>query len=134
LEMSLALEEEALTQGDAAVLLSTFQEAAYFTRATQQRYAAIAKRAAFVGALAVGLGDEPAPGVRGASVDATDPLRGEWDVVVLGPHFAGAFVAQDLEHPAEDDVDRRFAYAVTYDRDLVTALATRLMRRVAPEH
>ena len=49
-----------------------------------------------VGAFGVGLGEEPAPGVRGAHIDADDPLAGEWSVVVIGPHFAGALVARDL--------------------------------------
>ncbi len=130
LEMSLALEEEALGRGPSVVLLSTFQEADFFTPANGRRYEAIAARAAFVGALAVGLGDEPAPGVRGARIAEDDPLRGEWDVVVLGPHFAGAFVARDLEVPGLPDADRRFEYALTFERDLVVALATRLMRRI----
>jgi hypothetical protein len=57
LQVSLALEDEALAQGEAAVLLSTFQEAAFFTPATKKRYELIARRAAFVGALARDLGD-----------------------------------------------------------------------------
>jgi hypothetical protein len=35
-------------------------------------------------------------GVRGATLDRVDPLRGEWDVTVIGTHFAMAFVARDL--------------------------------------
>jgi len=132
LEMSLALEDEALAQGEAAVLLATFQEAAFFTPKTMSRYERIGARAAFVGALAERLGREPVPGVRGAALDSDDALRGEWDVVVLAPHFAAAFVAHDLGERDQADMERRFEYALTYNRDLVTALATRLMKRVAP--
>jgi len=132
LEMSLALEEEALMQGEAVVLLGTFQEASFFTRATRARYEAVAKKAAFVGALAVDLGSVPAPGVRGAQIAWDDPLRGEWTVVVLGPHFAAAFAARDLEDPDTTGMGRRFEYALTYDRALVTAIATNLMQRIAP--
>jgi len=131
LEMSLSLEDEALAQGSSAVLLSTFQEAAFFPRKTQDRYAGFAERLAFVGALAADLGAEPARGVRGAALDPRETLLGEWDVVVLGPHFAGAFVSRDLGDQGPDH-DRRFDYVVTHDRDLVVAAATRLMRRVAP--
>jgi len=53
-----------------------------------ERYARLARNVAFVGALARDMGVEPAPGVRGSALDADDSLRGEWDVVVLGPHFA----------------------------------------------
>ena len=93
LQMSLALEDEALSRGPSAVLLSTFQDALYFPRNTRARYAMLAARVAFVGALAHDLGEEPAHGVRGAALDADEALRGEWNVVVLGPHFAGAFSA-----------------------------------------
>lgn len=131
LAMSLALEEQALFQGESAVLLSTFQEARYFPASTRARYTRLARSVAFVGALGHELDDEPAPGVRGSGLASNDSLRGEWDVVVLGPHFAGAFVARDL---GDEDTDRarRFDYVVTYDRDLVVAAATRLMRRIAP--
>ncbi len=131
LQMSLALEEQALLQGESAVLLSTFQEAHYFPKSTRTRYARLAGELAFVGALAVDLDREPAPGVRGSALDLRDSLRGEWDVVVLGPHFAGAFVARDLGDCGPDS-SRRFQYVVTYDRELVVAAAMRLMSRIAP--
>jgi EAL domain-containing protein (putative c-di-GMP-specific phosphodiesterase class I) len=131
LQMSLALEEQALLQGESAILLSTFQESRYFPASTRARYASLARDAAFVGALACDLESEPAPGVRGAALDTQDSLRGEWDVVVLGPHFAGAFVARDLGDTGHDG-SRRFQYVVTHDRQLVAAAATRLMRRILP--
>ena len=46
-----------------------------------------------VGALGYGLPKHPALGVRGIDLDQADPLRGEWDVAVIGSHFAIAFVA-----------------------------------------
>jgi EAL domain-containing protein (putative c-di-GMP-specific phosphodiesterase class I) len=131
LQMSLALEDQALIQGESAVLISTFQEARHFPSSTRARYERLAPRVAFVGALAHDLDSEPAPGVRGSALASNDALRGEWDVVVLGPHFAGAFVARDLGDSGPDG-SRRFQYVVTYDRELVAAAATRLMRRIAP--
>ena len=130
LQMSLALEDEALAQGPSAVLLATFQDAEFFPSSTRARYAMLAARLAFVGALAHDLGSEPAGGVRGAPLDEGEALRGEWDVVVLGPHFAGAFVARDLGDTGADG-DRRFDYVVTHDRELVVQAAQRLMARVA---
>jgi hypothetical protein len=131
LQVSLALEDEALAQGEAAVLLSTFQEAAFFTPATKKRYELIARRAAFVGALARDLGEQPASGVRGVALSHTDALHDEWTVVVLSPHFAGAFAARDLGPAGLPDIERSFEYAVTHDRELVIAAATRLMQRLA---
>jgi hypothetical protein len=51
-------------------------------------------------------------------------------VIALGPHFAVAFVARSLGSGGAD-LDRRFDFALTYDRDLVIAAAREMMRRVA---
>lgn len=131
LQMSYAIEDVALALGGSAVLLSTFPNAPHFSGAIQERYAELARDLAFVGVLAEGLGDQPAPGVHGADLNPTDSLRDEWDVIVLGPHFAGAFVAHDLGDEGDDE-DRRFDYIVTHDRDLVVAAATGIMQKIAP--
>jgi DICT domain-containing protein len=73
----------------------------------------------------------PAPGVRGAAIAGDDPLRDEWSVVVLGPHFAGALVAVDLGDDGPDE-ERRFDFALTYDRDLVVDAGNALMGRIRP--
>ena len=77
-------------------MLASFQDADFFTPRSRERYETLARSAALVGALGFGLGDEPAPGVRGAGLREDEALVGEWDVAVVGPHFAGAFVARDL--------------------------------------
>ena len=89
----------------------------------------MAEHAALVGALGHGLESEPAPCVRGADLHRDEALRGEWDVAVVSPHFAGAFVARDLGDDGAD-ADRRFDYFVTYDRELVIAAARTLMARI----
>jgi hypothetical protein len=48
---------------------------------------------------------------------------------VIGPHFAGAFVARDLGDDGPDR-DRRFDFFVTYERELVVAAARTLMARI----
>ena len=58
-------------------------------------------------------------------------MRGEWDVAVVSPHFAGAFVARDLGD-AGDDGDRRFGFFLTYERELVVRAARALMARIVP--
>jgi EAL domain-containing protein (putative c-di-GMP-specific phosphodiesterase class I) len=87
LALSLQIEAHAWSLGASAVVLSAFQESQYFSSATRSRYSALSKGAALVGALGVGLSEEPAPGVRGAALERVDPLRGEWDVTVIGTHF-----------------------------------------------
>lgn len=129
--ISRQLEEEAGRLGEATVLMSTFQKAARFAGDTRRRYGALARRAAFVGAFADGMGERPAPGVRGALIDPDDPLVGEWDVAVIAPHFAGLLAARELDDEGPD-MDRRFDFVVTYDRDVVLDAARSLMGRVAP--
>jgi len=127
--MSKHLENQAAALGETAVLLATFEDDAYFTAATRERYARMAGGLAFCGALARGIRPEPAAGVRGTSLTAGDPLAREWDVAVVSPHFAGALIARDLGDTGPD-VERRFEYVVTYDRELVVAAASALMARM----
>lgn len=130
LALSQQVEAETRNLGPSAVLLSGFQEARYFSRCTQARYSSLSQDAALVGALGYGLSEKPAPGVRGIGLDRTDPLRGEWDVAVIGSHFAMAFVARDLGDTGPD-MRRRFDFAVTYDRELAIEAARAMMARVA---
>jgi DICT domain-containing protein len=68
--------------------------------------------------------------VRGASILDDDPLRGEWAVIALSPHYSGALIARDLGDTGPR-LQRRFEYAVTHDRPLVTAAALATMKRVS---
>lgn len=129
LAMSVHLEHQMDRVGPGAIILSAFQEAERFTPATLRRYERLARASSFVVALGVGMPARPALGVRGARLSPTDPLSGEWGVVVLGPHFAGALVAVDLGDYGRD-MDRRFDYALTYDRPTVVEAALALTSRV----
>lgn len=130
LELSLQIERQIANQGSAAVVISSFQQADYFTAKTARRYATLAEDAALVAALGVGMPHEPAPSVRGVPLHPDDALRGEWNVTVLGPHFGAAFVARDLGDSGPD-LERRFDFAMTHDRELVTEVARSMMRRLA---
>jgi hypothetical protein len=112
------------------VLLACFQEARHFTARTAVRFERVAVHSPLVAALGVGLAAEPAPGVRGASL-GDDRLRGEWNVVVVGPHRAAALVARDLGDDGPEP-ERRFDFAVTHDRRLAVEAARSLLRRLAP--
>jgi EAL domain-containing protein (putative c-di-GMP-specific phosphodiesterase class I) len=130
LSLSMQIEAQAANLGASAVILSTFQEAEFFTATTAARYSRLSEHAALVGALGVGLSEQPAPGVRGVAIELADPLRGEWDVTVIAPHFAMAFVARELGDTGAD-MERRFDFTTTYDRDLAIAAALAMMSRVA---
>jgi hypothetical protein len=130
--MSMHLENKGLGSAEPLVVLACFQEAAHFTPRAKRRFERLAKTASFVGAVGAGMAATPAPGVRGASLAATDPLLGEWSVVVVGPHFAGALVARDCGDDGPD-LDRRFDAVVTYDRPLVVEAARALLSTLAPD-
>jgi EAL domain-containing protein (putative c-di-GMP-specific phosphodiesterase class I) len=130
LAMSRHIERQAEIQPNPPILLAAFEHADFFTPATARRYAAFASRCPLVGAFGVDLPGEPAPGVRGTPIDVEDPLADEWTVVVLSPHFAAALLARDLGEPRRTP-DRRFEFALTHDRRLVTAAARSLATRIA---
>lgn len=132
--LSQHLEAKAAQQGESGIVLATFQSARRFTDRTADRYAALASVSALVAVFADGLPSEPAPGVRGTSFSAGDPLTGEWSVIVLGPHFAAALLACDLagadrHGPGRDDL-RRFRFVLTHDHDVVVRAARTLVARV----
>ena len=131
LQISHLLEDRARGLGAEAVVLGAFQSARRFTDDTARRYRALAESAALVAAFGVDLDPEPVEGVRGADLRPDDPLGGEWSVVVLGPHFAGALVARETTHRVRGS--RVFEYAVTHDRPLVVAAARALMTKVLPQ-
>ena len=129
--VSTLLETQAGELGEAAVVLAGFEEGAHLTPPVARRYADLAATAAFVVVLGTGMATDPARGVRGVDLRPGDPLAIEWDVVVVGPHFAGALVARERTdvRPGEE---RMFDYVLTYDRPLVLDVARSLMDRVLP--
>ena len=129
--MSRFLEGQAAALGELAVVVAAFERATSFTPATRRRYRDLARSAAFVGVLGVGMPVEPEPGVRGADLAPGDPVAREWDVAVVGPHFAAALVARDLD-AAPADPDRTFDYVLTHDRPLVLDVARSLLARTVP--
>jgi EAL domain-containing protein (putative c-di-GMP-specific phosphodiesterase class I) len=131
LPMSKHIEHKALDAAEPGVLLACFQEAGHFTPATRVRFGRLSARVALTGALGVGMPPTPAPGVRGAALHPGDPLRGEWDVIMVGPHFAAALVARDCGDDGPD-ADRRFDFVITHDRDLVVRAAQPLLDKLAP--
>lgn len=111
------------------VLLGCFQHARHFTPATRRRYEELARSMVLTAALGVDMPAVPAAAVRGGRLSADDPLRGEWNVILVGPQFAGALVARDLGDDGPDP-QRRFDAVITHDRELVIKAALTLVSRV----
>jgi diguanylate cyclase (GGDEF)-like protein len=131
IEISKSLERQAMRFGGTGMVVSTFQQARYFTPFTARRYRSLVDRGGFVAAIGEGLSPEPVPGLRGADLADDDPVRSEWDIVVLAPHFSAALLARDLGDKGPDR-HRRFEFALTYDRTTVISAAQSLLSRVLP--
>ncbi len=130
LPISHSLEHASRSLSIPPILLGCFQRARYFTPGTVRRYTTLAKQLPLVAALATDMPTEPADNVRGAALERGDALEGEWNVIVVGAHYAAALVALDLGDRGGAEHDRRFAYAVTHDRPLVLAAARTLVGRL----
>ncbi len=130
LSLSRQLEVQAATLGGECVVLSNLQHARHLTPRTAELYRDLAQGAAFVGMVGEALPSAPAPGVRGGSYDAADPLAHEWTVTVISPHFSAAMLGVDLGDQDVPDLARRFSFCLTYDRQLVADAAAVLMRQI----
>lgn len=108
--------------GKTCIVLSTFQEARYFGEPTARRYRQLARETGFVAAIGSGLSTEPTAGVRGADLDIADPVRDEWDIIVLAPHFAAGLIAREID-PTAPHLERTFEFALSYDRAITEAAA-----------
>jgi EAL domain-containing protein (putative c-di-GMP-specific phosphodiesterase class I)/DICT domain-containing protein len=129
LAMSRAMERRAVEMTEPCVILGTFQTVERFTPRTAEIYSTLAQRSAFVAAFGEDMPSEPAPGVRGANLPDNHRLTGEWDVLVVGPYYAGALIARDLGDDGPD-MDRRFSFAHIHDRELVLRAARSLMLKI----
>jgi hypothetical protein len=58
---------------------------------------------------------------------AGDPLRDEWNLAVVSPHFAALLTARRNPHAV--DRNAAFRYGLTYDRPLVLSAARALLQR-----
>ena len=109
------------------MLIGAFEAGASFDDAARHRYAELARDLAFCGAVGTGMPEEPAAGVRGGRLHASDPLAREWTVAIVSPQTSAALTASD---PGTGD--GRYDYALTHDRELAAAAAAALMARIAP--
>jgi EAL domain-containing protein (putative c-di-GMP-specific phosphodiesterase class I) len=133
LAISRHLENQGLSLETPPVVVGAFQDAKRFTADTAVRYTRLAERCPLVAALGVGLREEPAPRVRGVELSVDDPVKGEWVVAVVGTHYLGALIAKDLgDDDSVADLERRFSFIVTHDRETVLAAARSLLERVIP--
>jgi EAL domain-containing protein (putative c-di-GMP-specific phosphodiesterase class I) len=119
------LEDQARAMGRGAVLVGGFEDDTHFDAAAKERYAELAEHLAFCGAVGTGMAVEPARGVHGGRLHASDPLAREWTVAVVSAHASAALCAQDPGAP-----DGHYDYVLTHDRALAAAATAALMARI----
>ena len=81
-----------------------------------------------VAMLGEGIDAPPVPHASSATLDAADPLRREWTIVVITSSWTRLLTAHDFGD-AGADADRRFSYVLTDDRDLAVEAARSLLAR-----
>jgi len=131
LALSRHLEETALAEAAPPAVLGAFEDPSCLAGATAGRWVQLGARSPLVVAFAPGMSPVPLPGVRGVDVDLGDPLREEWTLCVVGAHFAAAVIGRCLD-AGGPWASRRFAYAVTHDRERVLVCARSLLARMGP--
>jgi DICT domain-containing protein len=134
--LSEAIEHEALARAVRPVLIAAFQREPFY-RAAQPRYARIAAQAdaAFVFA-DFARPDAGGPGPVEIPIGPTDPLSGEWAVIVDAPGFAACLIAWELPDDARAGAEaqgRRFESLWTTD-PLTTRRAAIAAARLAGRH
>ena len=129
IEMSKALEQQAAA-GGAAIVLGTFQYAEHFTPTTARRWREMSEHTGLAGVYGVGLPDVRDGNVHRAPLAPDDDLIEEWNVAVLGPHFAALLSARD-QHTGATDLERDFDFVQSYDRVTVTQAVHSILRRFA---
>lgn len=126
--MSKLLETNAVGAGPETIVLGTFQRAEHFTPTSRARWAQLAEQVAYTGVYGVGIDPYVDSAVHHAPLDPDDPMVDEWNVVVLGPHFACVLAAFDM-HTEAADLDREFQYVLSYDRGTVIRCAHSILAR-----
>ena len=96
-------------------------------------YEELAANLAFVAAFTVGLPPNLGPGLRGVNIREDDPLRGTWNVLVLGAHFASMLAARENGKGASVE-EQQYDFVFTYERDVIVECAQALLLRIAAEH
>lgn len=128
LAFSRHIETQASYAPDRPMVLTALQRIENFVGATRRRYEGFASSLPLVGVFGQNLPEDLGPDLRCVSLDPEDPLSAQWVVLVLGAQAAFALIAREC--PGGDIRDRRFEFAITYERSVVSAAARSLLDRM----
>jgi len=119
------LEQRAALDQDPPVVLVCLPRAQMFSGAPLAYLQTLVRSASFLAAV---VGEPPAhaiPDVRVIPLAENDPLRGEWSIILIGPHYSAMLTAR--KYKGEND---EFGYRLVYDRPTVTRAARLVLQRV----
>lgn len=126
--MSTQIEFQAASSGGDTMALGTFQHARQFGDATRRRWHTMAERIAYTGVCGVNMGSMTGPDITHSSIDPSDTLTDEWNVIVLGQFFCCILSARD-RHVGNSEATREFDYVVSHDRGTVVRCARAVLSR-----
>ena len=122
------IEQQVLTQRPAPVVLVAFPDQ-QSADAASARYADLSRTLPLVAAILGPNVSVDAPGLRVQQLGPMDPAAGDWNLIVLGPHYAVALVARpgpvtspSCEAPCE--------FVLTFARPLVVRAANAMLTRL----
>lgn len=127
-EMSCQIESQASDAGPDTMVLGTFQHARQFASPTQRRWQRMAGNVAYTGIYGIDMAGVTVPGIVSSSIDPSDELVEEWNVVVLGQFFCCILSARDLRW-GDSELGRTFEYVVSHDRGTVVRCARAVLSR-----
>ena len=121
------VEQRASLDPDPAVVLACLPKNQMMSGAPLAVLQMLARNASFIAAL---VGDAPPyaiPDVRMVRLADKDPLRREWTIIVLGPHYSAMLTARERESRRDPD---EFSYRLVYDRATVVRAAQVILQRL----
>lgn len=131
LHMSTHLEAQCVSNPEPSVLLAGFQHARYFSDSKLRHYQELAKHNVLTVVIAEGVASHAEPRFQVAPLLRGSRMRQEWAVIVLGSHYAAAFLARDCGDTGPDG-QRRLDFVYTHDRDLVVAAGRCFLQELLP--
>ena len=127
-----SLQRRALTSGgESAVVIGVFGEDPELITATRENFSVLSGSAGFVAALSGGFEEPPIPGVRSGMVDASDPLRREYAIIVVGSDWSAMVAASRRSDPGPDGRVEYDVY-VTSERYTCVDAARGVLSRIRP--
>lgn len=126
------LADQVDANGPPGLLLMSFPTSAAAAVASSfDRLSELIDRSAYAVVLGPGLQGWNQRHARIAEPPPDEELNSEWNIIVLGPHYCGAFMARELGDKGPVPY-RRFEYAITHDRQFVQLAACGFLRRATP--